>query len=340
LTASFSAVFFEAGIFFTEAFCWDAGAFAAAFVGELFLAGVRAEPFVLLVAAAGFFTAFFVPVAPAGGLAVVTAAFFAVAFAAVFVAAVFLATVFLAGLFAAVAFAVVFAGAFEVAFEVDAFVAVVGFLAAGAFVAADLLAAALVPTFFAGALVAADFVAVFAALVADLAALFAGALAAFLVEAAFFAVALPALVLVAGAFFALVLVAGAFFAEAFLAEAFLASEDAAAFALREVAAAVVPLAGDLRPIPDVTRLAAAAVLSASFFAVDRAMAAGPPIQPVLCGDHHTRAARICLRRRRFKQTRKQNRCVFVTPDLADLAQPQGVDGTSSPCTTTSDPGTV
>jgi hypothetical protein len=37
----------------------------------------------------------------------------------------------------------------------------------------------------------------------------------------------------------------------------------------------------LRVTVDVTRLAAAAVLPASFFAVERAIAAGPPIQPVV-----------------------------------------------------------
>ncbi|HET7532189.1 MAG TPA: hypothetical protein VFJ83_03500 [Nocardioidaceae bacterium] len=99
-------------------------------------------------------------------------------------------------------------------------------------------------------------------------------------------------VFVAGAFLAEVLVAGAFVAADFLAGAFFAAAflalDDAGFAAADLVVEAVPFAVDvfvavvlvdLRATLEVTLLAAAAVLPASFFAVDRAMAPGPPIQP-------------------------------------------------------------
>ena len=99
-------------------------------------------------------------------------------------------------------------------------------------------------------------------------------------------------VFVAGAFLAEVLVAGAFVAADFLAGGFFAAAflalDDAGFAAADLVVEAVPFAVDvfvavvlvdLRATLEVTLLAAAAVLPASFFAVDRAMAPGPPIQP-------------------------------------------------------------
>jgi hypothetical protein len=117
------------------------------------------------------------------------------------------------------------------------------------------------------------------AVVVLLAVLFAGFLAAVpaLVAGDFLVV-----VLVAGAFLAVVFVAGAFLAVVFFAAVFFAlvAVVLAPELLLACAAfvAVLPLV-DLRVTLDVTLLAAAAVLPASFFAVERAMAAGPPIQP-------------------------------------------------------------
>jgi hypothetical protein len=109
-----------------------------------------------------------------------------------------------------------------------------------------------------------------------------------------------AVVLVAGAFLAVVFVAGALLGAAFFVAAFfeLAAVLAEGLLLAGAAfVAVVPLV-DFRVTLDVTLLAAAAVLPASFFAVDRAMAAGPPIQPVVwrsphaCGENMPSLARL------------------------------------------------
>ncbi len=178
----------------------------------------------------------------------------------------------------------------------------------------------------------------------------------------FFAVLLA---LVAGAFLADVFVAGAFFVAAFLVAAFFVAAffvaaffvaavvaaaflvvDAAAFvpglvaeAARDGAAFVVLVLVDFRVTVEVTLLAAAAVLPASFFAAVRAMAADPLFSDV-CGHHHTRAARICPHCCCFNQMRDENPRVSARRRLADWDASQGVDGTSSPCTATSDPGTV
>jgi hypothetical protein len=114
---------------------------------------------------------------------------------------------------------------------------------------------------------------------------------AFLAEV-FVAGAFLAEVFVAGAFLAEVLVAGALVAADFLAGAFFAAAflalDEAGFAAADLVVEAAPFAVDvfvaavlvdLRATLEVTLLAAAAVLPASFFAVDRAMAPGPPIQP-------------------------------------------------------------
>jgi hypothetical protein len=146
-------------------------------------------------------------------------------------------------------------------------------------------------------------------------ALFAAVLLTEVLAGAFFAAVLvadflAAPVFVVGDFFAVVLVAGAFLAVVFVAGALLGAAFfvAAFFELAAVLAeglllagaafvAVVPLV-DFRVTLDVTLLAAAAVLPASFFAVDRAMAAGPPIQPVVwrsphaCGENMPSLARL------------------------------------------------
>jgi hypothetical protein len=274
-----SADFFGA-IFFTGAFCEDAGAFTAAFVGELFSAVDLAVALVLAVEAAVFFTAvFFTPDTPepgvvfaAGRPAALVVVFFADALAGAFLAAVLVAAAFDVVVFVAAAFAVVaLAGAFLAAvFVAVVFVAVVFFAAAlaGAFLAAVFVAVVVLPA----VLVVAVFVAGFLAAVPVLAA--GDFLAVVLVAGAFLAV-----VFVAGAFLAVVFFAAVFFA---LVAVVLAPElllAGAAFV------AVLPLV-DFRVTLDVTLLAAAAVLPASFFAVDRAMAAGPPIQPVVWRSPH------------------------------------------------------
>jgi hypothetical protein len=140
----------------------------------------------------------------------------------------------------------------------------------------------LVVVFLAGAFFAAV---VFPAAVFFAVAFLAGA---FFAAVVFFAVVFFAVVFLAGAFlagaFLVVLVDAAlfvplvFFAVAFLGVAFFA--DAADFVVDAVDPPdVVPLLLVARRVtPEVTRFAAAAVFPASFFAVERAMAAGPPVQ--------------------------------------------------------------
>ncbi|HEX6878680.1 MAG TPA: hypothetical protein VF165_23680 [Nocardioidaceae bacterium] len=340
MTASCSTVFFAVvAIFFTEAFCVDAGAFAAALLGELFFAAVPVGAVFLAVVAAVLTAPFLPPVPPALVLVVLATvcavAFFGVGFFAVVLVTAAFAVAFFGELF------VVAAGDFFVGFAVVVRFAVLVLPAPDAFLAG---------AFFADVLVAGAFAADF--LVTDL------------VAGAFFADAL-----VAGAFFADVLVAGAFFAAdflvtdlaagAFFAADFFAAGVAGALAAflalavedfvavlvadpppRVEAALVVVVLLDLRVTVEVTRLAAAAVLPASFFAVVRAMAEGPPIQPG-CVVSTTRVPRgYAFTRMASNKSAYEHPCVRDAISLADLEASQGVDGTSSRCTAVSDPGTV
>ncbi|HLN76642.1 MAG TPA: hypothetical protein VK204_06315 [Nocardioidaceae bacterium] len=279
-------------IFLTVAFCGDEGAFAAAFVVELFRVAALEAVLLSSVALVAFFTEVFLTAACRGtGVSVAvdleapdvlrTGAFAGAFFAAVFVTATF--------------FAGAFAAAFVVAFLAAAFVVVL---------AALFFVAGLVAGFVAGDLLA--------------------------------------LVFVAGEVFAV-----DFFTAGFFAAAFLLVEEVA-FVVAVFAADLVDAAAltpppvfvvDLLVTPEVTRLAAAAVFPASFFAVDRAMAAGPPISMVVWRSPH--ACREDMPSHLPLQSNVTGKPVCLPWErLADLTAPQGVEGTSSPCTTTSDPGMV
>ncbi len=338
-----------------------AGAFAGDFEGAFFSAAA--------VLAAAFFAA--TGLAATGLMAVALGeVFFAGAFvvAAVLVASVF----FTVPLFAGALVADLLVGLAFV--EADPLLAAAVFFTdvvdlAGAFFAAFFAGALVAAAFFAGALFAGAFLA--GAFLAGERFVGAFAAGAFFVAAFFtagFFVVFLAVDLVVVAFEVVVFAAVVFLASP---AAFVDDDLAGALFAGALAAAFSALADGLRVTEAVTLFAAAAVLPAIFFAVVRAMNAGPP-QVQVCGDGHTTCGEDrphegnhqlsarplyeeCLLSGEHAghapspsgQTAPHRaRAGYGNPDacratdLADLASPQGVDGTSSSSTAKSEPGTV